>query len=250
MQSWVRIEYIVIAALLIVATIVGLLTRGATADHGICLEEPLQFADGDVKGCLSAPEAKRLLDRQLAMGENRNKDGVALTHPKDMNKHRQVTTCRQYDEATAQGWYALTTYDMSMESFFSKTCALIDALAKAAPARRSFIKEPRVGIGDLDIVGAAVLKGFVPTGEADATVGTLVRAGSVAIEKREANVVQLSSNGFIAQLEEVARADFNGDGTEDIFVFSAVYAQGGTLRGYETRILSRMSATTPLTIVN
>ncbi len=249
MQSWIKVEYVVIAALLIAATAIGLFTNGSTADRGICLEVPLQFTDGDVKGCIAAVEAKHLLDRPLAMGENRIKDGVALTHPRDMNKHRQATTCRQYDDATAQGWYALTTYDMSMESFFSKTCALIDALAKAAPARRSFIKEPRVGIGDLDIVGASVLKGFVPTGEADATIGTLVRAGSVVIEKREANVLQLSGNGFTAQLEEVARGDFNGDGTEDILVFSAVHAQGGTLRGYETKILSRTSPTEPLMIV-
>jgi hypothetical protein len=138
---------------------------------------------------------------------------------------------------------------MSMESFFSKACALIDALTKGAPARRSFIEDPRVGIGDLDIVGAGVLEGFVPTGEADATIGTLVRAGSVAIEKREANVLELSSNGFVAQLEEMARGDFNGDGTEDILVFRAVHAQGGSFRGYETKILSRMSATAPLTIV-
>jgi len=32
----------------------------------------------------------------------------------------------------------------------------------------------------------------------------------VVIEKRDANVLQLSGNGFTAQLEEVARGDFNG----------------------------------------
>jgi hypothetical protein len=249
MQSWIKIEYVIIAALLVAATAIGIFTSGATADRGICLEAPLKFTDGDVTGCLSSAGAKRLLDRPLAMGDPGNEDGVALTHPQDMSQRRQVTTCRQYDESTAQGWYALTTYDMSMESYFRRSCALIGALAKAAPARRSFIREPRVGIGDLDVVGASVLKGFVPTGEPGATVATLVRAGSVVIDKRGATILQLSGNGFTAQLEEVARGDFNGDGTEDILVFSAVHAQGGTLRGYEMKILSRRSATEPLMIV-
>lgn len=249
MQSWIRIEYIVIGGMLVLATAIGLLTKGATADRGICLEGPLQFAEGDVKGCITPVAAERLLDRPLAMGENRNKEGVALTHPKDMSRHRQVTTCRQYDEATAQGWYALTTYDISMESFFNKACALVDALAKAAPARRSFIKEPRVSIGNMDVVSASVLKGFVPTGDAGATIGTLVRAGSVTVEKRESNILELSSNGFVAQLEEMARGDFNGDGTEDILIFSAIHAQGGSFRGYEAKILSRTSADALLAIM-
>jgi hypothetical protein len=249
MQSWIKIEYVVCAALLIAATAIGLFTRGAGADRGICLSTALQFADGDVAGCISQSEAKRLLDRTLALGDNREKDGVTLTHPKNMSERRPATTCRQYDELTSQGWYALTTYDMSMESFFRRECALIDALAKGMPARKSFVDDPRVGISDLDVVSALVLKGFVPTGAADATVGTLVRAGAVKVEEQSPRLLRLSGNGFTAEFEEMARGDFNGDGNQDIFVFSAIHAEGGTLRGYETRILSRSSATAPLTIV-
>ena len=250
MQSWIKVEYVVCAALLIAATAIGLFTRGSTAERSICLSASLQFADGDVSGCITQAEAKHLLDRTLALGENRDKDGVALTHPKDMRQHRQVTTCRLYDELTSGGWYALTTYDMSMESFFNKECALINALAKGSPARQSFINEPRVGISDLDVVSAVVLKGFVPTGAGDATIGTLVRAGAVKVEEQGPRDLRLSGNGFTAEFEEMARGDFNGDGTEDIFVFSAIHAQGGTLRGYETRILSRADLTAPLTIVD
>jgi hypothetical protein len=248
MESLVKIEYIVCGLLLVVATVIGLLTRGAVSDRGICLAAPLQFADGDVSGCITADQAQRLLDRNLVLGENRDTDGVTLTHPQAMDQQNRVANCRQYEKATAEGWYALSTYDMSMESFFRKDCALIDALAAGTPARRSFIKKPRVGINDLDIVSASVLEGFVPTGDAEATIGTLVRAGTITVDDRSARLVRLSSNGFTAQLEEMARGDFNGDGTEDILVFSAVHAQGGTIRGYNTLILSRMNEKEPITV--
>lgn len=249
MQSWVRIEYVVCATLLVAATLIGLLVRGTTAERGICLSRPLHFADGDVKGCVSAAQAGRLRERKLALGENRDTNGVTLTHPGNMAEQRQVATCSEYDEATAQGWYALTTYDLSMESFFRRDCALIDALSKAAPAKRSFIKEPRVGLNDMDIVSASVLQGFVPIGTPDATLGTLMRAGAFTVDERGPLVLKLSSNNFTATLEELARADFNGDGLEDILVLSAIHAQGGTLRDYETKLLTREDASAPLTLV-
>jgi len=43
------------------------------------------------------------------------------------------------------------------------------------------------------------------------------------------------------QLVEVARADFNGDGCEDILLFEYCYATHGTLGFGGVRILSRRS---------
>jgi hypothetical protein len=44
------------------------------------------------------------------------------------------------------------------------------------------------------------------------------------------------------QLVEVARADFNGDGIEDILVFEYCYATHGTLRYGGIRLLTRATA--------
>ncbi|WNC89121.1 hypothetical protein RI103_15715 [Paraburkholderia sp. FT54] len=44
------------------------------------------------------------------------------------------------------------------------------------------------------------------------------------------------------QLIEVARADFNGDGIEDVLIFEYAWATGGTFGAGNIRILTRESA--------
>jgi hypothetical protein len=51
------------------------------------------------------------------------------------------------------------------------------------------------------------------------------------------------------QLVEVARADFNGDGVEDMLVFEYCYATHGTLGFGGIRILTRKSANGKFEIV-
>jgi len=52
------------------------------------------------------------------------------------------------------------------------------------------------------------------------------------------------------QLVEVARADFNGDGIEDILVFEYGYATHGTLGFGGVRILTRRTASSRFEVVD
>lgn len=69
------------------------------------------------------------------------------------------------------------------------------------------------------------------------------------IEKRRDNLLELSYGGIQQSFWEGARADFNGDGVEDIFVMTGGRAEGGTMGYSDYLILTRTSATDPLKLV-
>jgi len=56
------------------------------------------------------------------------------------------------------------------------------------------------------------------------------------------NLLRIESAAMGQQLIEVARADFNGDGIEDILLFEYCYATGGTLGFGGIKIITRLSS--------
>ncbi len=177
---------------------------------GICLMAPLRFADGAVSGCLKPQEAQRLMSRPVALGEGMSRNGVTLTNPTKDSEQRVVATCDAYGNATRAGWYALSSADMAAEGFMKRNCGAIEALARGHVARSSFL-------------------GKVKLSDAGASIGEL--GPGVAAD---------------TTFEEIARADFNGDGVEDILAFASIRAEGGTMRADETIVLSRNDVNAPL----
>jgi hypothetical protein len=56
------------------------------------------------------------------------------------------------------------------------------------------------------------------------------------------NSITVESNYMGQHIVEVARADFNGDGIEDILLFEYAWATGGTLGFGGIRIFTRKSS--------
>ena len=112
-----------------------------------------------------------------------------------------VRTCREYDSAVEQGYFPYTTYDITMESFFKYPCGLLNIFHTAKYPEQSFIVSPTEGILNLELLPLS----------------------------------------FFPVLTEVARADFNGDGIEDILLSEAVYAIRGSFRTYKITILTKKS---------
>lgn len=224
-----------------------MLADRASAENGVCLSQPLQFADGTVSGCLAPGEIEALLDRRVALGPNRSVEGLTVTHPTDFNQQRKVGTCREYERASAEGWYALSTFDMAMESYFKRECGTLRSMARAARARSSFLDRPAPGLQGFDQLSASVLSPLL--GEGRGTVGDLVRAGRLTIAEQGTRALKLEAAGARGELTEIARGDFDGDGIEDILAFCAVHAEGGSYRSYDLMVLSRRTAGGPLEVV-
>jgi hypothetical protein len=70
----------------------------------------------------------------------------------DDGSHVYVRTCREYDEAIKAEFFAYSTFDIKMATFFEHQCRLLTAFQVAKQPQVSFISEPRVGIVDLELM--------------------------------------------------------------------------------------------------
>jgi hypothetical protein len=220
----------------------------------ITLLQPLPFADGVVTGSVAAADIPELMQRPVSAGTNPDVDGVQMTsHAGDT---RTVRTCADYLELVRSGWFADTTFDMTVESSFNFTCVTLAFLAVAAAPTRSFIDTPEVGVGDIDLLPATVLP-VVAAAERlqlhelaakGKTVADLIDPGaaSTIVEPHE---VRYRYQGMEQDLSELARADFDGDGIADILLFVSDTSLYGSYRAAYHLVLTRKAAEGPFSVL-
>lgn len=208
------------------------------------LLEGLEFADGEVCTLMKADIAE-LRTRPIRLGRNDHIDGVTLTAP-DSNKQIHVRSCLEYDTAIRAGYFAFTTFDMKMAAFFEHQCGLLNALDVARTPSVSYIEVPRVGILDLHLLPFSLFPSIGEEPDPQKVKGTYqdkIDDGTLIVRCIKQNLLNVETRGIGQQLVEAARADFNGDGVEDVLLFEYCYATTGTLGLGGIKILTRKSAT-------
>jgi hypothetical protein len=207
------------------------------------LLEGMQFADSAEVRFVAKAEIETLRDRPIRLGSNDHIDGVTLTN--DANETRHIRTCREYDEAIQQGYFAYSNFDIKMSTWFEHQCGLLKSLYAATSPAKSFTSNPRVSILDLELLPFSFFPQF---GERDQTIDpastyqSKVDDGTLVVKRVRQNLLQIREpEGMGQQLVEVARADFNGDGIEDILLFEYCYATHGTLGYGGIRLITRTS---------
>jgi hypothetical protein len=207
------------------------------------LLEGMQFADSAEVRFVAKAEIETLRDRAIRLGPNDRISGVTLTNA--VNEKRHVRTCREYDDAIQQGYFAYSNFDIKMSTWFEHQCGLLKSLHTATSPTQSFISNPRVSILDLELLPFSFFPQF---GESEQTVDpastyqSKVDNGTLVVKRLRQNLLQIQEpEGMGQQLVEVARADFNGDDIEDILLFEYCYATHGTLGYGGIRIITRTS---------
>ena len=205
------------------------------------LLESMRFADTVEIRAIAKADIDDLRSRPIRLGQNDHIDGVTLT--KNSNEQVYVRTCKEYDTAIQSGYYALTNFDIKMSIFFEHQCGLLKSLQNATTPERSFISDPRAGIFDLQLIPFSLFPSLGDESQEDNLTTTYqhkVDDRTLAIRKLKQNTLCIEEkNGMGQQLIEVARADFNNDGIEDILLFEYCYATHGTLGFGGIRILTR-----------
>jgi len=215
------------------------------------LLESVGFSDlGDVD-VVARSDIEQLRDRPVKIGPNDHIDGVELTGTND--EKRFCRTCREYDTAKSEGFYPLTNFDIKISTWFEQQCGLLTALQAAQAPSQSFVSDPRVGVVDLNLLPYSFFPVFTEH-TASATTESYqdkVDDGTLVVKRVRANMLTIESPDLMGQvLIEVVRADFNGDGIEDILLFEYCYAIGGTMSWGAPRLLTRTSDDAMFTIFN
>ena len=213
------------------------------------LVKSIKFADGTEVKSITKADIETLRDLPIDMGGNKT-DGVTLTKSrktKSGNNKIHVRTCREYDSALEDGYYPSSTYDISMASWFKYPCGLLSLLETAAIPEQGFIPTSSEEVLNLELLSLSlfpVMTDFEQTygyNIENVTYQDRVEKGLLKVTDKGDNWFSCEDDGLRQHLTEVARADFNGDGIEDILLSEAVYATEGTYRTYDLIILTRKS---------
>src|SRR5262249_32339840 len=103
--------------------------------YAVCLSQPLEFADKSVSGCLPPADVPGLLAQPVslkAFGDpSAEQTGLNMAAASEGGAPRAVHSCADYNAAVRDGFYAESTADMSLESYFKRACGILGAVAKA-----------------------------------------------------------------------------------------------------------------------
>lgn len=216
-------------------------------NNEILLTATLDFEGLAVSGMVQPNYAVTLMDAHVLHGNHEHDPGLTLVNNDGISL--VVRNCNEFKKAKLNGYYASTTYGMKMESFYNRTCGILNALSNAKYPEKSFIDSPRIGVHDIHVLPVI----FLPAMSTDdleeleienglgATVKDFVEKGSAKIIDVSQHSIDLEYKHMTIRLTELFRADIDGDGIEDILIFSYSNAIGGTFGYGNVRLISRLS---------
>jgi hypothetical protein len=182
------------------------LLDAATKTSGFPLHTTIEFESGvwDVRA--DPGQVDKLLDEPVALWAENGRVGVAFKN--ENGDEISVRTCREYRTAVSSGFYPCDNTQLKMSFLLVTASAILEAAARARLAAVSYFGPKRKKVTDAD------------------------REDSQAPE----------SGGLELSLTELMRADFDGDGIEEILVLQRIYATAGTFRALEIGLLHKPHA--------
>lgn len=139
-----------------------------------------------------------------------------------------VRSIAAYRRARAAGGYANDTTSMAANAWFGRASRTLRLLEEAEVARLSHVSDWSEHLTRLP---AAVLPGALPDLEpfpAHWTVADAIAAGAVVVDGVDPSSVRLECNHWGVLLQEVVRADLDGDGLEELLLYRGARVTGGT----------------------
>lgn len=223
------------------------LHNGLTVD-GVCLSQPLAIQEPPDQLCLTPDEIAGLRRRNVLRQESGRIASLTLTNPADETSSVTLSTCREYDILVQDGWYPETSLAMATEGIYVQTCAVLAELETAQPAEEGNLPDVGELFDDLSLLPFAMLPSFQPleeeAGSADvhtSVAGALAKGDARLIEQGEV-LLRLSTPSATVSMQETARGDFTGDGSEDVLLAVSARATGGTAQMTQLILLESYGA--------
>lgn len=221
---------------------------------GICLRHDLPIEGATAGTCYTDPELATLLDKPVTTGQNGK--FLKLSSPASgaqTPEEVEVKTCRDYLARADQGWYAESGAEQSREGFYVKACRAVELIANGKVAAESHLPKGKSLLFEYDAISADILTRLVE-GRPDAppapegTLGQVIASGEAKVLSTEDQQLRLSYANTNAMYEEIARGDFDRDGTEDSLVFMAARLEDGSARWARALLVTRTDPAAPMDV--
>jgi|GEM_PF-1496811 len=213
---------------------------GSDDGFELCLKNEVAFFDGLPAGCYTREELAAFRDAPV-IDRSEEEVAVAMTHPSDYSiAPEQCKTCREFSELRWRGWFASSSRDMRREAYFVRACGVLDLLMKAEPASQTYFEEGGPTADEMASIGAERVLRVGDDPEVD--------KGPLVVEKAGDAVWRLTTRGQETWLEEIATADFDGDGIAEILAFALATPAAGTAAVAEVVLLEKDSSDLPLVL--
>ena len=220
------------------------------------LLKPIEFADGTQKKSFTKAAIETLRNQSILLWKGIQDKGVELKNHKKENIH--VHTCKEYDDALEQGYFPYSNAAVMDAAWLKYPCGTLNLLEQAIKPKRSFLP-PSEELFDLKLLPLMlfpILSDYEQTygyNIENETYQDRVDKGLVKVIKPERKSspfdIAYTDDGMEQRLTQVVRTDFNGDGIEDVLLYEATYAIGGSYRFYDLIILTRKSADSKFVII-
>lgn len=179
-------------------------------------------------------------------------ESVQLTDAK--GRTRDVKTCKEYKKAIRGGFAASTTVAMAGESFFIQRCGYLEFLERARPAKESHLRPFEIADASVLPPGMGGIGGdssYTEKLNKAVASGTSWKGFAPNYEANRLSKTQFALNGDGERIDFdlLALGDFNQDGLDDALLSVSSGATEGTMRIYETYVVTRKPAEKLLRIV-
>lgn len=207
------------------------------------LRSPLQIGDRVVEGSITVEQIAELMGEKIPLGADDPKAYEFLSTPSGPVR---VETCGEYFAAIADGAFAQSTFDMTMEGFFKRACNPLKYLQSATVPTQSYL--PEFVLTDFDALPVILMRGINPDAAAQleedtaqgVTLADYIANTKLVITRQTPYELEVEEEGgMLFSWREVVRADFNGDGLEDVLVFANQNSMEGTFRSYSHLLLEK-----------
>jgi hypothetical protein len=228
-----------VTIIIFIVVLFGLLTSQSYGECDYYLYQPLIFENGAIKGCINKKALDGLLNRKVQMGSSES-DAYEFLSKGD--ERIRVESCNQYIEAKAGGFTAYTTSDMTMESFFIKTCTVLAGLKKSSPPKKDYMNIQ--SYPELEKFPAFLLPVAIQS-EADElmsegrTFRDYVKSGDIKVKINKSEKWFSVIYGDMGKdFALIAKSDFTNDGYADMLIFTASHSLSGSWRAYRDILIS------------
>lgn len=211
----------------------------AADNYEICLKRPLPLFEGVESQCYDRRAFRNLYNARV-VDASAEAVGVSMSHPNDYSAPDAVaSTCGEYREMQFDGWYAASAREMRREAFMMRACAVLAVLADAAPATSAYFSD---GSPTADELAAFIEAGGAAMGEAPEA------SAIIRVVSEEQYFWRVETETVDITIEELANADFDADGIEEILVFVTTAAQDGTMSVPTSALLNKDGRGAALTL--